>query len=48
MNDNPFLWLLCPTLKSTINKSYDVMDLLEQQMEDSLKTLTVEIKSYSI
>lgn len=46
MNDNTFLWLLCPTLKSTINKSYDVMDLLEQQMEDSLKTLTVEIKSY--
>lgn len=45
MNKNPFLWFFCPTLKSTINKSYDMMDLLEQQMEDSLKTHTVRIKS---
>lgn len=44
MNDNPFLWFFCHTLKSTINKSYDMMDLLEPQMEASLKTLTEEIK----
>lgn len=44
MNENPFLWFFCPT-QNSINKSYDMMDSLEQPMEDSSKPHTEGIKS---